>query len=76
MRQNFYLFIVEYKYNDIQKMINDAQKYAELDKQIKEKIEAINCFDNSFPSSNKDAFVSSWDFLVIFSKSLINFSCC
>ena len=36
--------------NDIQKMINDAQKYAELDKQIKEKIEAINCFDNYISS--------------------------
>ena len=36
--------------DDIQKMINDAQKYAELDKQIKEKIEARNCFDNYISS--------------------------
>ena len=36
--------------DDIQKMINDAQKYAELDKQIKEKIETRNCFDNYISS--------------------------
>ena len=36
--------------DDIQKMISDAQKFAELDKQIKEKIEAKNCFDNYISS--------------------------
>lgn len=36
--------------DDIQKMINDAKKFAELDKQIKEKIESRNCFDNYISS--------------------------
>jgi len=36
--------------DDISKMISDAQKFAELDKQIKEKIEAKNCFDNYISS--------------------------
>ena len=36
--------------DDIQKMISDAQKFADLDKQIKEKIEAKNCFDNYISS--------------------------
>lgn len=34
----------------IQDMINDANKYAELDKMIKEKIEAKNCLDNYISS--------------------------
>ena len=37
-------------YDDIQKMINDSKKYAALDKQIKEKIEAKNCLDNYISS--------------------------
>jgi L1 cell adhesion molecule like protein len=36
--------------DDIKKMILDAQKFSELDKQIKEKIEAKNCLDNYISS--------------------------
>jgi heat shock protein 1/8 len=36
--------------SDIERMINDATKYADLDKQSKEKIEAKNCFDTYISS--------------------------
>lgn len=36
--------------SDIEKMIKDANKYADLDKMMKEKIEAKNCLDNYISS--------------------------
>jgi L1 cell adhesion molecule like protein len=36
--------------SDIENMIKDAQKFADLDKMIKEKIEARNCLDNYISS--------------------------
>jgi molecular chaperone DnaK (HSP70) len=45
---------------DIENMINDANKYAELDKLAKEKIEARNCLDNYISSLKRTIETSEY----------------